>query len=84
MPSVMWLTLPTKPVTNTIRVWTTMKVSIQISTPKWMVRATCRLSRPAPVPNRPATAGACSRPVIRATGAAMNTVMKYAKSCSAL
>ena len=53
-----------------------MKIAIHTRTPKWMVRATWRFSSPAPVPNRPAIAGACSSPVTKATGAAMNTVMK--------
>ena len=80
----MWLTLPTKPVTKIISVWTAMKISIHTSTQKWMVRATCRFNSPAPVPNLPAIEGACSSPVTNATGAAMNTVMKYASNCSAL
>ena len=84
MPNVMWLTLPTKPVTKTIRVWMTMKTNIHTSTPKWTVRAIWRLSGPTLVPNRPAMPGACSRPVTKASGAAMNTVMKYASNCSAL
>ena len=68
LPVVMWLTLPTKPVMKTIAVWTKMKISIQIRITKWMVRATCRLKMPEARPNRLAIAGACSRPVMSASG----------------
>ncbi len=45
-----------------------MKKTIHARPPKWIVRATCRLSGPAPVPNLAATAGACSSPVTSASG----------------
>ncbi|MFE6941022.1 hypothetical protein [Streptomyces chartreusis] len=47
-----------------------------MSTAKWTQRATWRLIRPQPTPNRVAMAGACSRPVMHASGAAMKTAVK--------
>jgi len=76
----MWFRFPTKPVMNTITVCMTMKNTIQAMTPKWTVRATWRLSSPRPVPSLAAIDGACSSPVTNASGAATNTVRKYAMS----
>src|SRR5262245_48304024 len=51
---------------------------------KCTVRMTCRLRMPLPELNLLATAGDCSSPVMRANGAATNTVVKYASICRPL
>jgi Family of unknown function (DUF5954) len=63
-PVVMWLRFSSRPVIQTMVVWMTMKPTKKVSTAKWTLRATWRLSRPQPSPSLPAMAGACSRPVI--------------------
>lgn len=80
----MWLRLASAPVAKTMLTWATMKPTIHSHTMKCTVRATWRLSEPRPVPNLAATAGACSRPVTNASGAATNTVTKYASTCRPL
>jgi hypothetical protein len=72
----MWLRLTSRPVVNTIAVWTTMKTRNQTSTRKCSERAVWMLNGLLIRLNRVDSAGDMPRPVTRASGAATNTVMK--------
>ena len=75
-PVVMWLRFNSTPVIQTMVVWMKMNPTKVTITPKWTMRAVWRLTRPQPSPNLAAMAGACSRPVMNASGAAIQTMMK--------
>ncbi len=80
----MWLRLTSSPVVNTKVTCSTMKIRNQTSTRKCTDRAVWMLKTLLIRLNRVDSAGDIPRPVISASGAAMNTVMKYAISCRPL
>src|SRR5215475_15432554 len=83
-PVVMWVRFSSSPVIQTMVVWMKMNPTKIVMKVKWTMRAVWRLTRPQPRPNLAAIAGACSRPVMNASGAAMKTMMKYERFCSPL
>ena len=72
----MWLRLTSSPVVNTNVTWSTMKIRNQTSTRKCRDRAVWMLKTLLIRLKRVDSAGDMPSPVIRASGAAMNTVTK--------
>ena len=75
-PAKTWFKLTSSPVVNTMVTWMTMKIRNQASTRKCSERAVWMLKIVLTRRKRVDRAGDMPRPVIRASGAAMNTVMK--------
>ena len=72
----MWFRLSSAPVVNTKVTWTTMKITNQTSTRKCSERAIWMLKILLTRLNRVDSAGDMPSPVMRASGAATNTVTK--------
>ena len=83
-PAKMWFRLASSPVANTRVTWMTMKNRNQTRTRKCSDRATWMDSTRLTGLIRVDSAGDMPSPVISASGAATNTVTKYASSCRLL
>ena len=75
-PAYMWLRLASAPVANTSETCTMMNITNQHSTAKCSERATWMLKIELIQRNRVDSAGDIPSPVMRASGAATNTVRK--------